>query len=71
MQIKSIVAAAGAVLLATAGAAQADEVLTPTGGGEVERFSALLGVTAHPMSIEESAAIRAFAKSSRGWTGCI
>ncbi len=49
--------AAGAVLLATAGAAQADEVLTAAGGGGAEGFSALLGVAASPMSSEDLAAV--------------
>ena len=56
MKFKSIVAAAGAVLLATAGAAQADEVLTAA-GGEAAGFSALLGVAASPMSSEDLAAV--------------
>ena len=53
MNIKSIVAAAGVVLLATAGAAQAGEQLTATGESGAAGFSALNGASADPMSIEE------------------
>ncbi len=50
MQIKSIVAAAGVVLLATAGAAQAGEVLTATDRAPAsESFAMLDGLQAEPM----------------------
>lgn len=57
MQIRSILAVTGVVLLATTGAAQADEVLTATGGSGAEGFSALKGVSAVPLSIHEATTV--------------
>ena len=58
MRIASFGAVVSAVLLATAGAAQSGEVLTATGSHGTGGFSALTGITAVPMSIEESAAVQ-------------
>ena len=57
MHIKSIIAVAGAVLMASAGAAQADEVTSVTSSSRDLVFSTLIGVTAIPLSTEESTSV--------------